>query len=193
VVSTNVPDRGSALRRVRGVIERLVRDGSAVARSDGTLHSIFPVAVFAAEGDARTRDRLTTTSTSDALAPHTTCSGLRPEHGGWEVRIGAFAMCRALGENARAHGRGGHHQGRVAGGPGDLREVPPGDARAGRDTRCHRGSPAYLIDGRPVLDQALTLVTAYVAYYLYLAYAEGIVRRAQRGVQGPACGACSTT
>jgi hypothetical protein len=45
--------------------------------------------------------------------------------------------------------------------------------------------PAYLIDGRPVLDQALTLVTAYVAYYLYLAYAEGIVRRAQRGVQRP--------
>jgi hypothetical protein len=37
---------------MRGVIERLVRDGSAVARSDGTLHSIFPVAVYAAEGDA---------------------------------------------------------------------------------------------------------------------------------------------
>jgi predicted O-methyltransferase YrrM len=52
VVSTNVPDRGSALLRVRGVIERLVRDGSAVARSDGTLHSIFPVAVYAAEGEA---------------------------------------------------------------------------------------------------------------------------------------------
>jgi predicted O-methyltransferase YrrM len=52
VVSTNVPDRGSTLRRVRGVIERLVRDGSAVARSDGTLHSIFPVAVYAAEGEA---------------------------------------------------------------------------------------------------------------------------------------------
>jgi hypothetical protein len=45
--------------------------------------------------------------------------------------------------------------------------------------------PAYLIDGRPLLDQVLTLVTAYVAYYLYLAYAEGIVRRAQWGVQGP--------
>src|SRR5215203_2962163 len=44
--------------------------------------------------------------------------------------------------------------------------------------------PAYLIDGRPLLDQALTLVTAYVAYYLYLAYAEGIVRRARRGIQG---------
>jgi predicted O-methyltransferase YrrM len=52
VVSTNVSDRGSALLRVRGVIERLVRDGSAVARSDGTLHSIFPVAVYAAEGEA---------------------------------------------------------------------------------------------------------------------------------------------
>lgn len=45
--------------------------------------------------------------------------------------------------------------------------------------------PVYLIDGRPVLDQAVTLVSAYVAYYLYLAYAEGIVRRAQRGIQGP--------
>jgi hypothetical protein len=50
-------------------------------------------------------------STSDTLVPHATCSGLRPEHGGWEVRIGAFALFRGLGENARAHGRGGHHQG----------------------------------------------------------------------------------
>jgi predicted O-methyltransferase YrrM len=50
--SSNDPDRGSALRRVRGVIERLVRDGTAVARSDGTLHDIFPVAVYAAEGEA---------------------------------------------------------------------------------------------------------------------------------------------
>ena len=52
MVPSNVPDRGSVLRRVRGVIERLVRDGSAVARSDGTLHSIFPVAVYASEGEA---------------------------------------------------------------------------------------------------------------------------------------------
>jgi predicted O-methyltransferase YrrM len=50
--SSNDPDRGSALRRVRGVIERLVRDGAAVARSDGTLHDIFPVAVYASEGEA---------------------------------------------------------------------------------------------------------------------------------------------
>jgi hypothetical protein len=52
VIPTNDPDRGSALLRVRSVIERLVRNGTAVARSDGTLHSIFPVAVYAAEGEA---------------------------------------------------------------------------------------------------------------------------------------------
>ena len=34
------------------MIERLVRDGTAVARSDGTTHSLFPVAVPAAEGEA---------------------------------------------------------------------------------------------------------------------------------------------
>src|SRR5215211_7547844 len=49
---TNDPDPGPALRRVRGMIERLVGDGTAVARSDGTLHSLFPVAVNAAEGEA---------------------------------------------------------------------------------------------------------------------------------------------
>jgi len=37
---------------VRGVIERLVHEGTAVASSDGTLHSLFPVAVYAAEGKA---------------------------------------------------------------------------------------------------------------------------------------------
>jgi predicted O-methyltransferase YrrM len=50
--STKDPDRGSALRRVRGVIDRLVREGTAVARSDGSLHSLFPVAVYATEGEA---------------------------------------------------------------------------------------------------------------------------------------------
>ena len=49
---TNDRDRDLALRRVRGVIERLVRDGTAVARSDGTLHDLFPVAASAAEGEA---------------------------------------------------------------------------------------------------------------------------------------------
>jgi hypothetical protein len=34
------------------VIERLARDGTAVARTDGTLHDLFPVAASAAEGEA---------------------------------------------------------------------------------------------------------------------------------------------
>lgn len=34
------------------MIERLVRDGTAVARSDGSVHTVFPVAVGAAEGRA---------------------------------------------------------------------------------------------------------------------------------------------
>ena len=45
-------DRDSALRRVHSVIERLVRDGTVVAHSDGTLHDLFPVAASAAEGEA---------------------------------------------------------------------------------------------------------------------------------------------
>jgi predicted O-methyltransferase YrrM len=37
---------------VQQVIERLVRDGTVAARSDGTVHRLFPVAVDAAEGEA---------------------------------------------------------------------------------------------------------------------------------------------
>ena len=37
---------------VRQLIERLVRDGTAVARSDGSVHALFPVAASAAEGEA---------------------------------------------------------------------------------------------------------------------------------------------
>jgi predicted O-methyltransferase YrrM len=40
------------VRRVRIVIERLVRDGTAVARSDGSCHDLFPIAITAAEGEA---------------------------------------------------------------------------------------------------------------------------------------------
>jgi hypothetical protein len=43
--------------------------------------------------------------------------------------------------------------------------------------------PTYLIDDGRVLDLSLSVVTAYVAYYLYLAYAEGIVRKVRRGEQ----------
>src|SRR5215212_1694 len=41
--------------------------------------------------------------------------------------------------------------------------------------------PTYLIDDRRLMDLILSLVTAYLAYYLYLAYAEGIVRRRPGG------------
>jgi len=41
-----------SLQRTRDVLTRLLRDGSAVARSDGTTHDLFPVAVNAAEGEA---------------------------------------------------------------------------------------------------------------------------------------------
>jgi hypothetical protein len=43
--------------------------------------------------------------------------------------------------------------------------------------------PTYLIDERRLLDLGLSLPTAYVAYYLYLAYAEGIVRNDRLGEQ----------
>lgn len=43
--------------------------------------------------------------------------------------------------------------------------------------------PSYLIDERRVVDLIVSLVTAYLAYYLYLAYAEGIVRKVRRGEQ----------
>jgi predicted O-methyltransferase YrrM len=48
----NADSRRAARRQVRKVIEGLVRDGTAVARSDGSLHTLFPVAVSAAEGEA---------------------------------------------------------------------------------------------------------------------------------------------
>ena len=45
-------DRSRAPRRVRAVIERLIDEGTVVARSDGTLHELFPVAASATEGKA---------------------------------------------------------------------------------------------------------------------------------------------
>jgi hypothetical protein len=45
-------DRELIRRQVRQVLDRLVRDGTAVARADGTLHRLFPVAIGAAEGAA---------------------------------------------------------------------------------------------------------------------------------------------
>jgi predicted O-methyltransferase YrrM len=42
---------GTARRRIRDVIDRLVRDSTAVSRTDGTLHTLFPVAISPAEGE----------------------------------------------------------------------------------------------------------------------------------------------
>lgn len=44
--------RSRAPRRVRAVIERVIAKGTLVARSDGSLHELFPVAASAAEGRA---------------------------------------------------------------------------------------------------------------------------------------------
>jgi uncharacterized membrane protein len=44
-------------------------------------------------------------------------------------------------------------------------------------------APAYLIADRPLRDQVLTFVTAMLAYYFYLAYAEGLVRKYQQGAR----------
>jgi predicted O-methyltransferase YrrM len=38
--------------KVRVLIERLIRDGTALAHSDGSVHTLFPVAASAAEGEA---------------------------------------------------------------------------------------------------------------------------------------------
>jgi predicted O-methyltransferase YrrM len=43
---------GRAQRQVRDVIDRLLRDGRAVARSNGTVHTLFPVAASPAEGES---------------------------------------------------------------------------------------------------------------------------------------------
>lgn len=45
----------SPVARVRHVVTRLVRGDSVVARRDGTVHNVFPVAVSPAEGEALRR------------------------------------------------------------------------------------------------------------------------------------------
>jgi predicted O-methyltransferase YrrM len=52
VSTTGDLDRSRAQRRVRAVIEHLIAEGTVVARSDGTLHELFPVAASATEGEA---------------------------------------------------------------------------------------------------------------------------------------------
>ncbi len=52
MTSAQQPDREITLGRVRQVIGHLVGDGRAVARSDGSVHTLFPVAIGPAEGAA---------------------------------------------------------------------------------------------------------------------------------------------
>lgn len=46
------PSERPGQQRVREVIERLFRDRTVIARSDGSVHDLFPVAVTATEGAA---------------------------------------------------------------------------------------------------------------------------------------------
>jgi predicted O-methyltransferase YrrM len=82
----------AAQRQVRDVIDRLVRDGKAVARSDGTVHTLFPVAASAAEGEA-----LRTWVTREA-AKHTIEIGLG-------YGISALFICEGLLANGEADAR----------------------------------------------------------------------------------------
>ena len=50
--SAGARDQAAALRQERDTRERLVREGSAVAGSDGTVHELFPVAAGTAAGEA---------------------------------------------------------------------------------------------------------------------------------------------
>lgn len=52
MTSAQQPDRAITLGRVRQVIAHLVGDGRAVARSDSSVHTLFPVAIGPAEGAA---------------------------------------------------------------------------------------------------------------------------------------------
>lgn len=49
------PEREATRCQVRRIVDRLVRYGTAVARSDSSVHSVFPVAVSGAEGEALRR------------------------------------------------------------------------------------------------------------------------------------------
>jgi len=39
------PDREVTLTRLRALLDRLIRDGTATARTDGSVRHVFPVAV----------------------------------------------------------------------------------------------------------------------------------------------------
>ena len=49
--SESAPTRDETLQRVRSAIERIIRDGKMIARSDNSVNDVFPIAINAAEGE----------------------------------------------------------------------------------------------------------------------------------------------
>lgn len=52
MTASSNPEADAQIRRVREVIDRLFLEREVVARADGSLHTLFPVALPAAEGQA---------------------------------------------------------------------------------------------------------------------------------------------
>ncbi len=52
MTTDDLPSQDAVVPRVRRVIERLARDGTVVAESDGSEHDVFPVAINSEEGEA---------------------------------------------------------------------------------------------------------------------------------------------
>jgi predicted O-methyltransferase YrrM len=80
--------------RIRDVIERVVRDGTVAARSDGSLHTVFPVAASPAEGEVLrdwiVRERATRTievGLGYGVSALYACDGLLANGGGRHVAI----------------------------------------------------------------------------------------------------------
>jgi predicted O-methyltransferase YrrM len=92
--------------RVRGVLDRTQREGTVVARSDGSLHRLFPVAIGVEEGEA-----LRAVVQREAAA--------RTVEVGLGYGISALCICEALlaggGEDARHVALDPHQAGRFAG------------------------------------------------------------------------------
>jgi predicted O-methyltransferase YrrM len=87
--------------RTREVLRRLVDDGALVARSDGSRHAIFPVAIGRAEGAALQgwveRERASRTievGLGYGVAALFICSGLLENGGGAHVAIDQYQATR---------------------------------------------------------------------------------------------------
>jgi hypothetical protein len=99
------------------------------------------------------------------------------------VRQDTFAARRSLGDNARWMGEADTIRGVWLGGLAILWKYPLATLAPALVLGAIGEVPAYLIDDRRLLDLGSSLLTAYVAYYLYLAYAEGLVRKVREGEQ----------